>query len=189
MARDVLDDIERATAKINSLDKRITASVEEQAAGLIGLQGCGALTAAKIIGETANVARSVLRPVTPSMPASHRFQFGQATPPAGFACREPGNRQLNCALHRIAITQIRLDSPGAATTESGSGLGTPPQRLSAASNAASLASSTKHLKTFNGHRPQQRPRLDIGETHAGFVDDHQCGRADRGRPVGQVAVL
>src|SRR4029453_6544672 len=57
MARDVLDDIERATAKINSLDKRITASVEEQAAGLIGLQGCGALTAAKIIGETANVDR------------------------------------------------------------------------------------------------------------------------------------
>ena len=28
-----------------------------------------------------------------------------------------------------------------------------------------------------------------GVGHAGFVDDHQCRRADRGRPVGQVAVL
>ena len=27
-----------------------------------------------------------------------------------------------------------------------------------------------------------------GVGHAGFVDDHQCRRADRGRPVGQVAV-
>ena len=28
-----------------------------------------------------------------------------------------------------------------------------------------------------------------GVGHAGFVDDHQGRRADRGRPVGQVAVL
>ena len=28
-----------------------------------------------------------------------------------------------------------------------------------------------------------------GVGHAGFIDDHQCRRADRGRPVRQVAVL
>ena len=28
-----------------------------------------------------------------------------------------------------------------------------------------------------------------GVGHAGFVDDHQCRRADRGRPVRQVAVV
>ena len=28
-----------------------------------------------------------------------------------------------------------------------------------------------------------------GVGHSGFVDDHQCRRADRGRPVRQVAVL
>ncbi len=27
-----------------------------------------------------------------------------------------------------------------------------------------------------------------GVGHAGFIDDHQCRRADRCRPVGQVAV-
>ena len=57
LARDILADIDRITNSINALEKRITVRVEEQAAGLIGLQGCGALTAAKIVGETAQITR------------------------------------------------------------------------------------------------------------------------------------
>jgi transposase len=112
MARDVLDDIERATAKINSLDKRITASVEEQAAGLIGLQGCGALTAAKIIGETANVARFRSEACYAQYAGVAPIPVWSGNTAGRVRMSRAGNRQLNCALHRIAITQIRLDSPG-----------------------------------------------------------------------------
>lgn len=112
MARDVLDDIERTTAKINSLDTRITASVEEQAAGLIGLQGCGALTAAKIIGETANVARFRSEACYAQHAGVAPIPVWSGNTAGRVRMSRAGNRQLNCALHRIAITQIRLDSAG-----------------------------------------------------------------------------
>jgi transposase len=112
MARDVLDDIERITAKINSLDRRITASVEEQAAGLIGLQGCGALTAAKIIGETANVARFRSEACYAQHAGVAPIPVWSGNTTGRVRMSRAGNRQLNCALHRIAITQIRLDSAG-----------------------------------------------------------------------------
>jgi transposase len=112
MARDVLDDIERITAKINSLEARITASVKEQAAGLIGLQGCGALTAAKIIGETANVARFRSEACYAQYAGVAPIPVWSGNTAGRVRMSRAGNRQLNCALHRIAITQIRLDSPG-----------------------------------------------------------------------------
>ncbi len=81
-----------------------------QAPQLLELPGCGTLTAAKLIAETAGAARSAsdaklarLAGVAP-IPASsgtrirHRLDRG-------------GNRQLNCALHRIAVTQGRVHPP------------------------------------------------------------------------------
>ena len=74
---------------------------------LLALPGCGALTAAKIIGEAAGISRfrskeafarhngSAPVPVWSGNVVRHRLNRG-------------GNRQLNVALHRIAITQIRL---------------------------------------------------------------------------------
>jgi transposase len=74
------------------------------------MEGCGALTAAKLIAETAGAKRlcsdakfARLAGVAP-IPASsgkrirHRLDRG-------------GNRQLNCALHRIAVTQGRIHPP------------------------------------------------------------------------------
>jgi transposase len=74
------------------------------------LVGCGALTAAKLLAETAGVERfssdaklARLAGVAP-IPASsgkhnrHRLDRG-------------GNRQLNCALHRIAVVQGRTHEP------------------------------------------------------------------------------
>jgi transposase len=112
LARDILADIDRITGAINALERRISHRVEEQAAGLIGLQGCGALTAAKIIGETAGIARF-------RSEACYARHAGVAPIPvwsgntAGrMRMSRSGNRQLNAALHRIAVTQIRLDGDG-----------------------------------------------------------------------------
>ena len=67
--------------------------------------GCGALTAAKIVGETANPARfrseacfamhAGVAPIPASSGRTHRHRLARG-----------GNRQLNAALHRIALTQI-----------------------------------------------------------------------------------
>jgi transposase len=69
------------------------------------------LTAAKLVGETAGVGRFRSR-------AAFAMHNGTAPVPVWLGNRQRhrlnrgGNRQLNAALHRIAITQLRLDSPG-----------------------------------------------------------------------------
>ena len=112
LALQELADITRLTEDINALEKRITNTVREVAPRLFGMPGCGALTAAKIMGETALVTRF-------SSEAAFAQHAGLAPVPqwsgstAG-RMRRPkyGNRQLNSAIHRIAVTQLRLDGPG-----------------------------------------------------------------------------
>ena len=95
--------------RAQALEREITALVEGQAAELLALPGCGALSAAKIVAETAGVERfpfdaKLARLAVAPIPASsgkrdrHRLDRG-------------GNRQLNCALHRIAVTQGRVHTP------------------------------------------------------------------------------
>jgi transposase len=77
---------------------------------LLELCGCATLTAAKIVGETAGVERFRSR---------HAFarHNGTAPIPVWSSNRERhrlsriGNRQLNTALHRIAITQAHYHPP------------------------------------------------------------------------------
>jgi transposase len=78
---------------------------------LLALPGCGPLTAAKLVGETANASRfrseacfamhAGAAPIPASSGKTHRHRLARG-----------GNRQLNAALHRIAVTQIRLRGPG-----------------------------------------------------------------------------
>ncbi len=114
LARELLGDIEAVTMRINALEKEITALVTLQAPALLELPGCGALTAAKIAGETAGISRFAHE-------AKYAMHAGVAPIPVWSGRTEgrvrmnkSGNRQLNTALHRIAVTQIRLDGLGAA---------------------------------------------------------------------------
>lgn len=112
LAVEEIDDIARLTTSINTLEKRITTRVAVAAPALLAMPGCGALTAAKIVGETALVTRFK------SEAAFARFA-GVAPVPnwsgksAGRMRRgRYGNRELNRAIHRIALTQLRLDGLG-----------------------------------------------------------------------------
>src|ERR1700722_11052178 len=112
LARDELADITRLTETINGLAKRIGARVRAIAPVLLALPGCGELTAAKLLGETAGVTRF-------KSEAAFARHAGVAPVPvwsgntAGrVRMTRSGNRQLNAALHRIAVTQIRLDGLG-----------------------------------------------------------------------------
>jgi transposase len=112
LARDELADITRLTETINALAKRIGARVRAVAPVLLAMPGCGELTAAKLVGETAGVTRF-------KSEAAFARHAGVAPVPVWSGntrgrvrMTRSGNRQLNAALHRIAVTQIRLDGPG-----------------------------------------------------------------------------
>lgn len=110
IARELVVEIRRRTRRAKELEREIGALVKAKAPELLELEGCGSLTAAKLIAETAGAERLAsdakfarLAGVAP-IPASsgkrirHRLDRG-------------GNRQLNCALHRIAVTQGRIHPP------------------------------------------------------------------------------
>jgi transposase len=113
LARELVERIRALTGSIDALEREVGRLVAPLAPTLLALPGCGSLTAAKLIGETAGVGRfrskeafarhngSAPVPVWSGNVVRHRLSRG-------------GNRQLNAALHRIAITQIRLDGPGKA---------------------------------------------------------------------------
>ncbi|WAJ47968.1 IS110 family transposase (plasmid) [Mycobacterium sp. Aquia_216] len=111
LASDELADITALTEQINRLHKRIGALVKTAAPSLLAIYGCADLTAAKIIGETAGVSRF-------RSEAAYARHAGVAPIPHWSGSTEnrsrathSGNRQLNKALYRIALTQIRRDGP------------------------------------------------------------------------------
>lgn len=107
LAGELVTDIHRATVRIRALEREITTLTRQGAPRLLELPGCGPLTAAKIVGETA-------RPGRFRSEACFAMHAGAAPIPASSGRTDRhrlargGNRQLNAALHRIAVTQTRL---------------------------------------------------------------------------------
>jgi transposase len=104
------------TRRINELERELEALLEEEAEELLELVGCGTLSAAKLVGEVAGVARF-------SGEGKLAKHTGTAPLPASSGehqrhrLNRSGNRQLNCALHRIAVTQARMHPPARAYLE------------------------------------------------------------------------
>jgi transposase len=115
-AREILERIVELTVTIRRFEREIVPRIRALAPTLLGLVGCGPLTAAKIVGETAGVGR---------FRSKEAFARHNGTAPvpvwSGNAVRHRlsrgGNRQLNVALHRIAITQLRLGGLAKAYTD------------------------------------------------------------------------
>lgn len=111
IAADLVVRIRDLTRTIEGLEREIARLVAELAPSLLALQGCGALTAAKLVGEVADIGRfrsaaafarydgTAPVPVWSGNETRHRLNRG-------------GNRQLNVALHRIAITQLQRSGRG-----------------------------------------------------------------------------
>ena len=103
--------------QINSLEGELRSLVREIAPALLTIPGCGVLSAAVIIGETAGVHRFR------NKDAFARFT-GTAPVPVWSGARagkvrlnRGGNRAMNCALHMIAVTQARGIGAGQAYLE------------------------------------------------------------------------
>ena len=110
IARELVETIRRLTVRVNELERRIAKQVKPLVPTLLTLIGCGSLTAAKIVGEAAGITRFSSKaafarhngtapiPVWSANPDRHRLNRG-------------GNRQLNAAMHRIAVTQLQRPGP------------------------------------------------------------------------------
>ena len=113
IARELVRRCRSLTRTILELDRELQARIEKTAPALLGLPGCGALSAAKLLGEIGPIERfqtdaqlarhAGVAPLEASSGKHRRHRLDRG-----------GNRQLNCALHRIAITQARIHPPARA---------------------------------------------------------------------------
>jgi transposase len=113
VARDLVRQIAARTARIRELESELARLVAGYAPQLLAERGCGAPTAAKLIGEIAGAERfnsdaklartggAAPIPASSGQTRRHRLDRG-------------GNRQLNCALHRLAINKGNWDPNSAA---------------------------------------------------------------------------
>lgn len=111
IAADLVARIRALTADIDALARELERLVRALAPTLLALPGCGVLSAATIIGRVAGIDR---------FRSSAAFARWTGTAPvpvwSGDSRRvrlsRGGERQVNAALHRIAITQLRLGGRG-----------------------------------------------------------------------------
>jgi transposase len=106
IAREELRRLRELTATIKSLEAEIATLVGDLAPQLVAEPGCGPLTAAKLVGEIAGAERFATDaklaraagiapiPISSGKTDRHRLDRG-------------GNRQINAAIHRIAVTRAR----------------------------------------------------------------------------------
>ena len=116
IARQLLGRCRSLTRTILALDRDLQQRTSEAAPRLLALPGCGALSAAKLLGEIGPIERfdsdaqlarhAGVAPLEASSGKHRRHRLDRG-----------GNRQLNCALHRIAITQARMHPPARAYLE------------------------------------------------------------------------
>jgi transposase len=116
IALEVVPRIRELTRQAKALERELTTLMALVAPELLDLPGCGSLTAAKVVGETGGVRRfrseaafamhCGVGPLEVSSGDRQRHRLNRT-----------GNRQLNAALHRIAVTQKRMHAPAKAFLE------------------------------------------------------------------------
>jgi transposase len=113
IALELLDQIRCVTPRIRELERELDRRARQYAPRLLAERGCGPLTAAKLIGEIAGAQRFASdaklarnagsAPIPASSGATNRHRLDRG-----------GNRQLNCALHRLAVNKGLWDPQSAA---------------------------------------------------------------------------
>jgi transposase len=106
IARELVTRIRSLTRAIDELNQALEQRAAAVAPALLELPGCGAITAAKLLAEIGPISRfktdaqlarhSGVAPLQASSGRNQRHRLDRG-----------GNRQLNAALYRIAITQSR----------------------------------------------------------------------------------
>ena len=95
------------TVEINQIERDIQQRVAVLVPSLLAIPGCGALTAGKLIGEAADITRFKSRDAYAMWAGAAPIPVWSANN-TRYRLNRGGNRQTNAALHRIAITQMRI---------------------------------------------------------------------------------
>ncbi|MGH7640617.1 MAG: IS110 family transposase [Candidatus Dormibacteria bacterium] len=111
IARKLLETILHLSARIERLDQEVNDRIVTLAPHLLALRGCGPLTAAKLISEVAGIGRFRSRAAFAAYNCTAPIPVWSSNK-TRFRLNRGGTRQINAALYRIALTQIRRDGPG-----------------------------------------------------------------------------
>jgi transposase len=155
IARDELRRVRELTRAIDQLERDLQPLVAQAAPRLLAERGCGVLIAAKLVGEIAGITRFATdaklariagsAPIPASSGKTIRHRLDRA-----------GNRQINCALHRLALTKSLHDPHTTAYLARKQAEGKTHREASAASNATSPAASGTSSNTTNPRRYHQQ---------------------------------
>jgi transposase len=111
IARELLADVRRLDRQVKTASQTIRTAVREHGTTLTEVFGVGPVLAAKLLGHAGDITR---------FPSRDQFASYTGTAPVEASSGDlrrhrlnrAGNRQLNTALHLIAVCQIRDPSPG-----------------------------------------------------------------------------
>jgi transposase len=110
-ANDLCRDVSRLDGELATLKNRITIAVAAAKTSVTDLHGVGPVVAALIIGHSGDITRFASRHHYASYNGSAPVEASSG-PKRRHRLNSRGNRQLNHALHVIAVTQLRHDTPG-----------------------------------------------------------------------------
>jgi transposase len=111
LAAELVAEIRHLDRRIASANTQITEAVRDSGSTLTDLRGIGTLTAAKILARVGDVGRFRSAAAFASYTGTAPIEVSSGDVVRHRLSRA-GDRQLNCCLHIMAITQIRLDGPG-----------------------------------------------------------------------------
>lgn len=140
IAKAMLKRISELTRQERELEAELAALIQQHSPRLLAEHGCGTITAAILIGHTAGARRF-------TNDAAFARHAGTAPIPASsgntnrYRLHRGGDRQLNRALHIIALSRARTDPTTRAYLDRKTSEGKPNAKPSAASNATSHATS------------------------------------------------
>ena len=113
LARELVERIATLTRQAGALERELAGLVAALAPTLLALPGIGALTAAKIVGEVADITRFSSKDAFARHNGTAPLPVWSSNQPRHRLART-GNRQLNAAVHRMALTQARYHPPAVA---------------------------------------------------------------------------
>jgi transposase len=114
IAHQLLARCQDLTTQINALEKELRDLVRALAPSLLEIPGCGVLSAAVIVGETAGVHRFRDKDAYARFTGTAPVPVWSGSSKGKVRLNRGGNRSINCALHMIAVTQARGVGPGQA---------------------------------------------------------------------------
>jgi hypothetical protein len=158
LCRELVADLRRLDTALRRNGEDIAAAVAAHGTSVTQIHGIGPILAAKILGHTSAVER---------FPTRHHFASYCGTAPIEASSGEQrrhrlsraGNRQLNRALHLVAVCQIRPAVRGGSTTSANSARPRPRRRHVGRSNAGCATPSTATSSEIN------KQLLDIQRRH------------------------